>query len=61
MWSLPAEIERFPRLRKFGNFGRTDDEWRERQVLAKRIIEPALDAYFKTFNVAPIEGEMHEE
>ena len=56
-----GDMSMIPTLMKIGNFEGADDEWRERQVLASAFIEPALDAYFKTFNVAPIEGEMHEE
>lgn len=50
-----GDMSILPKLMEAESFNSPDNEWEEKQTIAKRFIEPALDAYLTALNHNPFE------
>lgn len=52
-----GDMSLLPKLMETKNFNSLDVEWEEKQALANRFMEPALEAYFTSLGYNPLEEE----
>lgn len=50
-----GDMAMLPKLMDIGRFAQADGEWKEKQAIVNRYIEPALDAYFTKLGTNPFE------